>query len=91
MEYLEFWVTRVGVEPIARNIEAMQNTKPPTSRKKIQNFIVVVNYYRNIWARSSHTLLTITNITSNKVNVNGLKPKNILLAKLSGLWSSIIY
>ena len=33
MEYLGFCVTRNGVKPINRKIEAMKNMAPPTSRK----------------------------------------------------------
>ena len=33
MEYLDFWVTRDDVRPINRNIEAIKNMVPPTSRK----------------------------------------------------------
>ena len=31
MEYLGFWVTRNGIKPINRKIEARTNMKPPTS------------------------------------------------------------
>ena len=31
MEYLSFWVTRNGVKPINRKIEAITNMAPPTS------------------------------------------------------------
>ena len=33
MEYLGYWVTHDGVEPMNRKIEAITNMKPPTSRK----------------------------------------------------------
>ena len=33
MEYLSFWVTRDGVKPINRKIEAITNMKPNNSRK----------------------------------------------------------
>ena len=36
----------------------------PTSTKEVRNFIGVVNYYRDMWAISSHTLAPLTNITS---------------------------
>ena len=41
--------------------------KPPTSGKEVRHFIGVVNYYRDIWGVSSHTLLSLTNITPSKV------------------------
>ena len=67
MEYLGFWVTRDGVKLINRKIEKIKNTKPSTYQKEVQNFIRVMNYYRNIWPRRSHKLAPRTKITSNKV------------------------
>ena len=40
--------------------------KPPNSRKEERQFIDVVNYYRNMRQRRSHTLAPLTKITSNK-------------------------
>ena len=45
MEYLYLWVTRDGVKPTNRNIQAVSNKKPPTPRKEVRKFIGVVNYY----------------------------------------------
>ena len=56
---------------------------PPTYRKQVQQFIGVVNYYRNMWPRRSHTLSPLTKITSKKGNLNGLKLNKMPLAKLS--------
>ena len=58
MEYLGFWVTRNGVKPIHKNIEAITNMKPPTSRKEVRQFMGLLKYYRDIWARLSHMLST---------------------------------
>ena len=41
--------------------------KTPTPQKHVQRFIGVVNYYRNMAPRRSHTLAPLTNIISNKV------------------------
>ena len=56
MEYLGLWVPRDGVKPINRKIETMNNMKPPTSRKEVQNIIGAKNYYRDMWPRHSHKL-----------------------------------
>ena len=42
MEYLGFWVTHDGVKPIDKNT-SNKNIKPPTSQKKGQQFMGVVN------------------------------------------------
>ena len=36
--------------------------KPTTTRKKVQKFIGVINYYRNMWPRQSHTLAPLTGL-----------------------------
>ena len=41
--------------------------KPPTYLKEVRNFIGVVNYYRDMWARRFHTLAPLTKIKSSKV------------------------
>ena len=48
MEYLGFWVTYDGVKPINSKIEDIPYMKPPTSRKQVQKFIAVMNYYRDM-------------------------------------------
>ena len=66
MEYLGLWVTRNGVKPINRKIEAITNMKPPTSQREAWKFIGVVNYYRDMWPRRSHALAPLTILTSIK-------------------------
>ena len=68
MEYLDFWLTRYGAKPINRKIDAITNMASPTYQKKYENFIGVINYYRNMWTRRSHTLAPLTKLTSIKRN-----------------------
>ena len=66
MEYLGFGVTRDGVKPMNRKIEAITNMKPPTSRTEVLNFIGVIKYYLNMQPRLSHMLAPLTRLTSIK-------------------------
>ena len=66
MEYLGFGVTRDGVKPINIKMEEINNIKPPTSRKKVQKLVGVLNYYRNMWPSGSHTVASLTIMTSEK-------------------------
>ena len=75
MEYLYFWVTRGGVKPINRKIEAITNMAPPTSQKQVRNFIGVIKYYRNIWPSRSHMLAPLTKLTSIKINLKWTQVK----------------
>ena len=66
MEYLGLWVTHDSFKLINRKIEAMTNIKPHNYRKEVQTFIGVINYYFNMWPSQSHTLATLTRLTSIK-------------------------
>ena len=64
MVYLGFWVTYDGVKSINRKIEAITNMEPPTLRKDVRKFIGVINYYRDMWPRRSHTFAPLTKLIS---------------------------
>jgi hypothetical protein len=49
IEYLEYWITRQGIQPIHNKVEAILNIKAPKMRKKPCQLISIVNYYRNMW------------------------------------------
>ena len=75
MEYLCFWVTRYGIRPINKKIEAITNKTPPTSRKGVRKFIGVINHYRNMWPRWSHMLAPLNKLTSINRNFKWKKVK----------------
>ena len=79
MEYVCFWLTHASVKPVNRKIQAIENMKPPTYRKEVRMFIGVANFYRNMWARCSHMLVTLTKITSIRVTLNRTKSNKIPL------------
>jgi hypothetical protein len=35
IEYLEYWITRNGIQPVPKRIEAIQCIAPPTTRKQV--------------------------------------------------------
>ena len=72
MEYLGFWVTSTGIRPINKKVEAIVNMRPPKNTREVHVFVVLVNYYRDMWDKRSHLLHTLTSLTSNKVEFNGL-------------------
>ena len=90
VEYLGFWITRDDSKYKNINIEAKSNMKPLTSRKEVQKFIGVVNYYHNMWTRQSHTLATLTKLTPVKNKLNGKMFSKMILMKLSVSWAVIL-
>jgi putative transposase len=44
-EYLGYWITRNGFQPVHKKVEAIQCIAPPTTKKQVQSFIGLINYY----------------------------------------------
>jgi hypothetical protein len=65
-EYLGFWITRHGIRPISKKVEAIQLLQPPTTRRQLRHFIGLVNYYRDMWRRRSELLAPLSMLTSEK-------------------------
>jgi hypothetical protein len=68
LEYLGYWITRDGVKPLNKKVEAINNLAAPTNRKELRRFIGLINYYRDMWIRRSEVLAPLTALTSTKVN-----------------------
>ena len=64
LEYLGYWVTREGVQPVPKKVEAIHNIAPPKNKKELRGFIGMVNYYRDMWICRSDTLAPLTALTS---------------------------
>ena len=43
LEYLGYWITRQGIQPIPKKVEAIQKLKAPTTKKQLRSFIGMVN------------------------------------------------
>jgi hypothetical protein len=65
LEYLGYWITRQGIQPISRKVEAIKNIAAPKTRRKLRRFIGIVNYYRHMWIRRSDVLAPLGKLTSN--------------------------
>ena len=45
LEYLGYWITRRGIQPVAKKVQAIQNIAEPKNKKELRRFIGLVNYY----------------------------------------------
>ena len=62
-EYLGYYVTCDGVMPIAKKVEAIQSLAVPKTRKRLRQFIGMINLYRNMWQQRSDILDPLTDLT----------------------------
>ena len=56
LEYLGYIITRSGIQPQPKKVEAIVRLQAPKTRKQLRHFLGMVNYYRDMWRRRSHTL-----------------------------------
>ena len=64
IEYLGYWVTRSGIQPLPSKVEAMLAMEEPKTRRQVRAFVGLVNYYRDMWRRRSHVLAPLTELCS---------------------------
>ena len=73
LENLGYWITRDGIKPLNKKVEAINNLATPKTRKELRRFIGIVNYYRDMWPRRYEILAPITKMTSKQSSLNGRK------------------
>ena len=64
LEYLGYWVTREGVQPMPKKVEAIHNIATPKTRRQLRSFIGLINYYRDMWVHRSDLLAPLSKLTS---------------------------
>ena len=67
LEYLGYWITREGIQPVTSKVNAIANIAEPKTKKQLRSFIGLVNYYRDMWIRRSHVLAPLAKLTSKTV------------------------
>ena len=63
VEYLGYIITRNGVKPDSKKIDAITNIDTPKNKHDVRRFIGMVNYYRDLWIRRSHVLAPLSAIS----------------------------
>ena len=67
IEYLGYWITRNGIQPLPKKVEALHNIAPPKNKKQLRWFLRMVNYYHNMWIHQSEVLTPLMHLTSANV------------------------
>ena len=48
LEYLGYWITNQGIQPLPKKVQAILNIKSSKSTKEIKSFVGMINYYRDM-------------------------------------------
>jgi hypothetical protein len=61
-EYLGYILTRGGVKPQKKKIQAILTLNPPNNVKELRQFLRMVQYYQDIWVKCSEMLAPLTDL-----------------------------
>eukprot|EP00804_Cyclotella_cryptica_P026398 CCRYP_008082-RA/>CCRYP_008082-RA protein AED:0.41 eAED:0.41 QI:0/0/0/0.5/0/0/2/0/123 len=62
MQYLGYVLSRDGIKPQPKKVQAILALTPPQNVRQLRRFLGMVQYYRDIWARRSEILAQLTNL-----------------------------
>jgi hypothetical protein len=62
IEYLGYILTRDGIKPQSNKVQAILAIQPPKNVTELRNFLGMVQYYRDLWARWSKMLTPLTSL-----------------------------
>ena len=66
MDYLGYWITRCGIQPQPKKVEAIMRLTPPTTKRQLRHFLGMIKYYGDMWQHRSHILALLTAMCSAK-------------------------
>jgi hypothetical protein len=62
IEYFGYILTRDGIKPQQKKVQAIFTLNPPNNVKELRHFLGMVQYYRDMWARCSEMLAPLTDL-----------------------------
>jgi hypothetical protein len=60
IEYLDYILTRDGIKPQPKKVQAILAINPPNNVEELRHFLGMVQYYRDMWSRRSEMLTPLT-------------------------------
>ena len=73
LHYLGHLLTRDGIKPQPAKVEALTNLKPPTSAKRVREFLGMVGYYRKFISRFADAARPLTKLTRRNIKFEWAK------------------
>ncbi len=62
IEYLGYMLSRGGIKPQIKKIQAILTIKPPNNVKELRHFLGIVQYYPDMWAKRSEMLAPLSDL-----------------------------
>jgi hypothetical protein len=62
IKYLGYILTREGIKPQPKKVQAILALNPPHNVKELRHFLGMVQYYRDMWAKRSEMLAQLSDI-----------------------------
>jgi hypothetical protein len=64
IDYLRYEITRDGIQPQTKKVEAILKLSLPKTKHQLRHFLGMINYYRDMWQKRSHMLAPLTGLVS---------------------------
>ena len=62
IEYLGYILTREGIKPQPKKVQAILTLNPPNNVKELWHFLGMVQYYRDMWVKRCEMLAPLSNL-----------------------------
>jgi hypothetical protein len=62
IEYLGYILTREGIKPQPKKVQALLTLNLPNNVKELRHFLGMVQYHRDMWVRRSEMLAPLTDL-----------------------------
>jgi hypothetical protein len=62
IEYLGYILTREGIKPQPKEVQAILVLNPPNNVKELRHFLRMDQYYRDMWTKRSEMLAPLTDL-----------------------------
>jgi hypothetical protein len=66
VEYLGYIISREGIKPQRKKIEAILNIATPKTTTDVRRLVGMVQYYRDMWRSRSHIMAPLTELSKGK-------------------------
>ncbi len=70
IKYLGYMLTKGGIKPQIKKVQAILAIKPPYNVKELRHFLGMVQYYRDMWVKRSEMLAPLSDLVGGQRGTN---------------------